>query len=266
VGVVASPSDVLFPLATLFVLLGLAAQVLRHAAGLGEVANDWLAMFVIAAVAFGGIFAGVLSDWNEGGEAVVVGGAVSASLAALACFAHLLQRFTRGPIGSTTFRWLVFAAASVVAALGWGALAGARSTGGDGRVDSWVLAPVVAAVMAMVFVAMLATRRLMGRRLQFGPLLLFLGQLLFGAGLVTTALGQILVGSALAMAGGGLVYTGASSATALAPAAAPPLVRARAEASGRSRPATGVKVRIPKGDAVRVSTFTEEGAPRDDRK
>jgi len=208
----------------------------------------------------------VLSDWNEGGEAVLVGAAASASMAVLASFAHLLQRFTRGPIGSTTFRWLVFASACAVAALGWGALAGARSSGGDGRIDGWVLAPVLAAVLAMVFVAMLATRRLMGKQLQLGPLLLFLGMLLFGAGWVTVALGQILVGSALAMAGGGLVYTGASAATALAPAEAPPLVRARVEAAGRTRPATGVKVRIPKGDAVRVSTYSEEGAPREQSK
>jgi hypothetical protein len=249
----------------MFVFLALAGAVLRRSSALGDIASDWFAMFVFAALGFAAIFAGVVADWNEGGETVLVGGAASAALAGFAAFSQLLHRFTRGAIGSTTSRWLLYAAAAAVAALGWGELAGARVSPGDGRIDSWVIAPIAAAQLAMIFCGLLATRRLIGSQFQLAPLLLFLGLLLFGAGLLTCALGEVLVGSGLSMAGGGLVYTGLASVASLAPAEAPPLVRPRVERESRGRPATGVKVRIPKGDAVRVSTYSDTPSKGDER-
>jgi hypothetical protein len=263
---VPDPTDVLFPLVTSLVFVGLAGGALRRAKDLSGMALDWAVAFVFAAVAFAGITAGALSEWSEGGEAVLAGGAAACSLALLAVFSRMLQRFARGWIGSQTFRWLTLCAAVGAAAFGWGAYDGWRTALGDGHIDAWVLAPVAAPLMVMLAFALLVTRHLLGRGQGAGPFLLFIGVLLMAAGMLTLALGQILIGCAMAMTGGGLLYAAASSAAPLAPGEAPPLLRPRVEVPERSRATKGVKVRIPKGDAVRVSAYGNGEKPPEIRR
>jgi hypothetical protein len=259
--VAAEPWLNVFPLFAALTYLALVGGLLRRAASLGGLVLDWVAAFGFGASAFAAALAANLLAWNTAGEVAAAAASTAAGVAFLGAFTGMVNRYAGGWLGSPRFRLVTFAVALAMGAFGWGALAGGGAAPGDGATAPWVVVPVALGFVGMVPFAFLAARRGLSRGGQSNTLQLFLGVLLLGAGLVTLAVGDMTTGSALGVIGGAFMYSGASALSGLAPEPGPQPVPAATVRVQRGRTEPGRKVRVPKGKAVEVSAFRDDGLP-----
>jgi hypothetical protein len=259
--VAAEPWFNIFPVFAALTCTALALGLLRKSSTLGGLVWDWVVAFAFASFAFMAALVASLLLWNPAGEAVVAAGGASVAIAFIGAFSGVVHRYAGGRIGNTTFRWAAFSAALGIAMFGWGTLAGGAAIPGDSVADPWAVVPVAAGLALLVPIAYLAARRSLRHGKQSDTLQFFSGALLIGAGFFALALGEMLVGSGLGVMGAAFMYSGASAVVGLAPAGADRKVAARIERPRRLRPEAGRKVRVPKGKAMEVSAFRDDGLP-----
>ncbi len=250
----------IFPAAAAVTLVGLAAGVLRRRATLGGAEMDWVVAFLLCAGAFAGLLAAGSAGWTDSGDVVVASTGAGACVGLLAAFSGLHQRYSKGRLGTGPSRWIMFAAALALSSFGAGAYAAQPAAQGDDLVGSWAVVPVVAAAAALFPVAFLVARAGLPRAGIANTVQVLAGALVLAAGLVDAALGDMFVGSALGMAGGAVLYSGVSAVAGRAPAASAPAVKPRTERpEAKSQAAgTGRKVRVPKGAAMRMTSFRDD--------
>jgi hypothetical protein len=258
------PWFAIYPAAAALTFLGLAGGVYRRRAALGGAVGDWMAAFLLCGGGFLGFLAAGASDWNAGSDLAAAAGGAGASLGLLAAFSGLLQRYSGGRLGEPSFRLALFAAALALVSLGIGAALGAAGDAGDGEPGRWAFIPVTAGAVCILPVAVLSARKGLAKAGLLNTVQLLLGGAVLAAGLIASALGNIFVGPFLGMAGGAFLYSGVSAVVPQAPAARAPAVKPKVEAtSSDERPAprgpTGRKVRVPKGAAMRVTSFRDDG-------
>jgi hypothetical protein len=259
--VVTEPWFNIFPVFAALTCAALAVGLLRKASTLGGLVWDWVVAFALASCAFVGALAASLVSWNLAGETVVAAGGASVAVAFIGAFSGVVHRHSGGRIGTATFRWVTFAAALGLATFGWGARAGGAAVPGDSVADPWATVPIAAGLALLVPVAYLAARRSLKHGKQSDTIQFFSGALLIGAGFFGLALGDMLVGSGLGVMGAAFMYSGASAVVGLAPAGAERKVAARIDRPPRFKPEAGRKVRVPKGKAMEVSAFRDDGLP-----
>ncbi len=257
------PWFAIYPAAAALTFAGLAGGVFRRRAALGGAVAEWMAAFLLCAGGFVGFLAAGASDWNSGADLAAASGGAGAALGLLGAFSGLLQRYSGGRIGTPTFRLALFVAGVAFVSLGIGAALGGAGQPGNGAPANWTFIPVTAGAVAILPVAVLAARKGLTRTGLLNTLQLLLGGAVVAAGLIGSALGDIFVGPFLGMAGGAFLYSGVSAVVGKAPAARAPAVKPKveaAEAGDRPAPrgAPGRKVRVPKGAAMRVSSFRDD--------
>lgn len=258
------PWFLLFPAvgAVTFGLLG--SRLVQRRALLGGLSADWGAMFGFGALAMAGVLAAGSKDWSGPSQFTASFSAASAGLAMAGALSGIYWRHTQSAIGSVNFRWAAYAAALGLQGVGWGALLATPAARGDGSVAGWVgLAPGAAAA-AVVVLGALAGRQVMARAGPSNTIQLVMGAVLVVVGLTWGALGEPLYGPAFAMAGAGFLQAGIMATSGLAPSAAPRSVRPKVEKVPRERlrKSPGVKVRVPKGGAQRVTSFRDGEPPQ----
>jgi hypothetical protein len=257
------PWFAMYPAAAALTYFGLAGGVYRRRAALGGAVGEWMAAFLLCGGGFVGFLAAGAASWNSGSDIAAAAGGAGAALGLLGAYSGLLQRYSGGRIGSPTFRLTMFGAGLALVSLGIGAALGAAGQRGDGEPAGWVLIPVTAAAVAILPIAVLASRKGLARAGPVNTLQLLAGGAVVAAGLIASALGDIFVGPFLGMAGGAFLYSGVSAVVGKAPAARAPAVTPKVvseEAAERPPPrgAPGRKVRVPKGAAMRVSAFRDD--------
>lgn len=255
------PWYAIYPAVTAVTFAGLAVGVYRKRAALGDSYLEWMAAMLLCAAGFVGPLVAAGLFFNDGGDLAVAAMGAGALLGLIAAFSGLLQRYTRGRWGTPPVRLALFGAGLALSSLGFGAALGGASGVGDGIPGSWVFIPVTAAVAALFPVVLLCAQRGAARAGTASILQLCLGGGLIAAGLATTALGDLLIGPGMGMAGGGVMYSGVSVTVSKAPAARTPIVAPKVESEEPARPTAtaGRKVRVPKGAAMRVTSFRDDG-------
>ncbi len=254
----------LFPTAAAITFAGLAAGLWRKRATLGGMELDWMVAFVFCAIGFAGLLSAGVQTFSDASDVTLAFTGAGACAGLAAAFATLLQRYARGALGAPGFRWLAFATALGIACFGGGALMASAGSFAKVSPAGWVLAPIAVGAAVLIPVAYLAARRTMPSAGVANTIQLFAGAALVVAGLIGGALGDLLVGSGLGMTGGAILYSGVSAVVGRAPSAGAPNLRPRvelAEAEAPRRVVEGRKVRVPKGAAVRVSSFRDDDLP-----
>ncbi len=260
-----SVQDLVFALAGSLVLVSLASGAVRRAPGLRGAGADFMGAMLLAALALLGAFVAAYSEWSAGAQ-VLVSAAGSGALLGLAS-ASLTAADVRAPavFGKRGLRWTLATAAVALTSFGWGAVAAGGGAAGTGAPGGWVAMTVSAAAAAAIGASALAALKVPAPRLV--ALQLVLGTASLAAGMVILAFGAIAVGAALGMVGGGVVFSATRSpkrtrATDDANVAAVSTTPAPRTRSGDA----GVKVRVPKGSAERVTRFRDDGLPPGDNR
>jgi hypothetical protein len=228
---------------------------------LGGAQLEWTFAFLLCAGGFAGLFAAGVSGWNPAADVAAAGAGSGAMLGLVAAFSGLLHRYTRGPLGAPRVRTALFAAGLALVSLGVGAAVGAAGTPGDGEPAAWAIVPVAAGTAGLVPVVALACLRSRERATMAGLAQLAAGAGAVAFGLLAAALGDIFVGPFVGAAGAGVLYSGVLSVVGRAPAQRSPVVTPMVEPKAAPRAvssARGRKVRVPKGAAVRVSSFRDD--------
>jgi hypothetical protein len=267
--VVLDPWYALFPTAAALTFAGLAGGIWRKRAALGGMTLDWMVAFIFCAIAFAGLLSAGAQTFSDASDIALAFTGAGACAGLAAAFATLLQRYARGKIGTPEFRWLAFACALGIACLGGGALMASAGSPAKGGPAAWVAAPIAVGAAVLIPIAYLAARRTMPTAGVANTSQLFAGAVLIVAGLLGGALGDLLVGSGLGMTGGALLYSGVSAVVGRAPSPAAPALRPRVAPAGAEAPrrvVEGRKVRVPKGAAMRVTSFRDDEPARDDSK
>ncbi len=262
--VATEPWFLLFPAAGAVTFAVLGSRLVQKRAVLAGLGADWGAAFGFGALALAGAFAAGAKDWSGPGQFTAAFSGAAGGLAIAAALSGFLERRARGAVGTTNFRWAAYAAALGLEGVAWGAMFASPDASGDGSVAAWVALPPAAGAAAVLLMAALVARHAFPGAGSSSMLQLLMGAVLAALGFTWGAVGEPLFGPALAMAGAGFLQAGALAASGLAPSAAPRAVRPKVEKAPRQRVAksAGVKVRVPKGGAQRVTSFRDGEPPR----
>lgn len=256
-----SPQDFLFAVAGTVVLAFLATGLARRQSGLGGAEADFMGALYLTAVALLGALFAMFGGWGPAAD-VLVGGTCAGALVAVAGASLQAAGIRiRALLGERGLRWTLLTCAVALSAFGWGGAAGGGSAEGPDGPAAWVgLAVAVAAAAAVGASALSAAR---ARAPVAVRVQLVGGAAALAVGLAAVAVGSAAAGSAATMVGGGFVYSAARGPKRDAKAdvrgtAAPPPAPKEAP---RARSDAGVKVRVPKGSASRVTRFRDDGLP-----
>ena len=257
----AEPWFAIYPAAGALVFAALARGLYKKRASLGGAENDWIWAFLLCAGGWLGVLGAHLSGWDRSSDIAAAAAGTGATMGLIAAFAGLLQRYTRGRFGAAPVRRALQVAGLALVSLSFGAAMAASGTGGDGFAAPWSFIPVTAAAAGLVFVAVQAARKGMERAGAASTVQLQLGGVLVAGGFVMAALADVFVGSFIGITGGAILYSGVLAAASRAPAARTPIVTPKVEAEEPRRSpnaSSGRKVRVPKGEAMKVSSFRDD--------
>ena len=257
------PWFLLFPAVGAITFGVLGSRLVQKRADLGGLSADWGAAFGFGALAMAGVLVAGVKDWSGPSQFTAAFSGAAGGLALAAALSGIYGRHARGAIGGANFRWAAYAAALGLEGLGWGALLASPDARGDGSIAAWVaLLPAVGAA-AVVVIGALVARQVLPQAGPLNTLQLLMGGVLAVFGFTWGAAGDPLIGPAMAMAGAGFLQAGVLAASGLAPSASPRAVKAKVEQEPRERPRknAGVKVRVPKGGAQRVTSFRDGEPP-----
>lgn len=265
--VAVSPQDFLFAVAGTVVLAFLATGLARRESGLGGAEADFMGALYLAAIALLAALLAAFRGW--GGPAdVLVAGTCGGALVAMAS-ASLQSAGVRasGLFGDRGLRWTLVTAAVALSAFGWGGAVGdSGAAAGPGSPAPWVGISVAVACAGAVLAAAVSASRARARPIVRVQLLG--GAAALAVGMAAVALGAVATGSAAGMVGAGFVYSAARGPKRVAKAAErkptepkPTEARRAAGPAARARNDPGVKVRVPKGSASRVTRFRDDGLP-----
>ncbi|HKZ58329.1 MAG TPA: hypothetical protein VJ547_00575 [Candidatus Thermoplasmatota archaeon] len=261
------PWFLLFPAVGAITFGVLGSRLVKKRASLSGLGADWGAAFGFGALAMAGVLAAGAKDWSGPSQFTASFTGAAAGLALAAALSGIYNRQTRGGVGSVNFRWAAYAAALGLEGLAWGALLASPDVGGVGSTAGWAAVPPAGGAAAVVVMGALVARQVLPRAGPSNTLQLILGAALAVSGFTWGAVGDPLLGPSLAMAGAGFLQAGALTVSSLAPSAVPRAVRPKVEKPPRERPpkAAGVKVRVPKGGAQRVTSFRDVEPPEGGR-
>ena len=262
---VVDPSLVLFPLVGAAMASVLAWAAWKRRAALGGAAPDWVSAFLLCAGAFGAAVGATVVSWNNGGDLAAGFGAAGGSLGLAAAMSGLLQRYSRGSLGAPRFRLALFVAGLALVALGLGAAIGSVGLAGDFNPSLAGALPAAAGFAVLLPITGLAARKTISRARMKDAVQLVAGTLFMGAGLLIVALGELLMGPWVALVGGAFIHNGLVGVFGKAPAPRTPTVTPKVEEPVLpTRGGSGRKVRVPKGGAMKVTSFRDDG-PSEER-
>jgi hypothetical protein len=255
--VVAEPQDVLFPLAGALVLIGLAAGLTRRPSVLGRADADFMVAFVLVAFALLGAPLAAARGFDAASEVLVAavgsGALLGTAGAALHAYGVRMARW----FGEAGLRWGLLTGAVALVAFGWGAVATPAAVEGPGAPSLW---PVIAvASVSVVTVGSVAIASLFARVPAVMRVQLLVGLAGLGVGFAALAIGSAPLAGASAMLGGGFVYSAVRGPERSS--GGPQGPRSPPRGGDRKRGEPGVKVRVPKGSAQRVTRFRDDGLP-----